>query len=123
MNNTENALPSDSGKITNYKTWLFFDEFVSYALDDLARERNISKAEMLRIFTGIPFGKNIGTYDPELLLAFGITPDQIVLMFDEAENEAEENGCFHPHHRLKTLTSSRVNLFCWSLQRRRVSTI
>lgn len=91
MNNTENALPSDSGKITNYKTWLFFDEFVSYALDDLARERNISKAEMLRIFTRIPFGKNIGTYDPELLLAFGITPDQIVLMFDEAENEAEEN--------------------------------
>ena len=92
MNNTENVLLSDSGKITNYKKWLFFDEFVSYALDDLARERSISKAEMLRIFTRIPFGKNIGTYDPELLLAFGITPDQIVLMFDEAENKAEENG-------------------------------
>lgn len=119
MNNAENALLSDSGNITEYKTWLFFDEFVSYALDDLARERNISKAEMLRIFTRIPFGKNIGTYDPELLLAFGITPDQIVLMFDEAENEAEENGTL----RLKPLTSSRVNLFCWSLQRRRVSTI
>ena len=26
MNNAENALPSDSGNITEYKTWLFFDE-------------------------------------------------------------------------------------------------
>ena len=48
MNNTEYTLPSGSGNITAYKTWLFFDEFISYALDDLARERRISKAEMLR---------------------------------------------------------------------------
>lgn len=36
MNNTEYTLPSGSGNITAYKTWLFFDEFISYALDDLA---------------------------------------------------------------------------------------
>ncbi len=96
MNNTEYTLPSGSGNITDYKSWLFFDEFVSYALDDLARERNISKAEMLRVFTRIPFGRNIGTCDPKLLLTFGITPDQIVLMFDEAEKKAEENGKIPP---------------------------
>ena len=101
MNNTENALPSDSGKITNYKTWLFFDEFVSYALDDLARERNISKAEMLRVFARIPFGKNIGKCDPKFLLAFGITPDQIALMFDEAEKKAEENRTLPPMQQVK----------------------
>lgn len=96
MNNTEYTLPSGSGNITDYKSWLFFDEFVSYALDDLTRERNISKAEMLREFTKIPFGRNIGTCDPKLLLAFGITPDQITLMFDEAEKKAEENGTLPP---------------------------
>ena len=96
MNNTEYTLPSGSGNITDYKSWLFFDEFVSYALDDLTRERNISKAEMLREFTKIPFGRNIGTCDPKLLLAFGITPDQIALMFDEAEKKAEESGTFPP---------------------------
>ena len=101
MNNTENALPSDSGNITEYKTWLFFDEFISYALDDLTRERNISKAEMLREFTKIPFGRNIGTCDPKLLLAFGITPDQIALMFDEAEKKAEENGTLPPVPQVK----------------------
>ena len=101
MNNTENALPSDSGNITEYKTWLFFDEFISYALDDLTRERNISKAEMLREFTKIPFGRNIGTCDPKLLLAFGITPDQITLMFDEAEKKAEENGTLPPVPQVK----------------------
>ena len=70
MNNAENTLPSGSGNITDYKAWLFFDEFVSYALGDLARERNISKAEMLRVFARIPFGKNIGKCDPKFLLAF-----------------------------------------------------
>ena len=51
---------------------------------------------MLREFTKIPFGRNIGTCDPKLLLAFGITPDQITLMFDEAEKKAEENGTLPP---------------------------
>lgn len=101
MNNTEYTLPSGSGNITAYKTWLFFDEFISYALDDLARERRISKAEMLREFTRIPFGKNIGKCNPKLLLAFGITPDQIALMFDEAEKKAEENGTFPPVPQVK----------------------
>ena len=96
MNNTENTLPSSSGNITDYKAWLFFDEFISYALDDLARERSISKGEMLRVFTRIPFGRNIGKCDPKLLLTFGITPDQIALMFDEAEKKAEENGTLPP---------------------------
>ena len=96
MNDTENTLPSGSGNITDYKAWLFFDEFISYALDDLARERSISKAEMLRIFIRIPFGKNVGKCDPKLLLAFGITPDQIALMFDEAEKKAEGNGILPP---------------------------
>lgn len=96
MNNTENTLPSSSGNITDYKAWLFFDEFISYALDDLARERSISKAEMLRVFTRIPFGRNIGNCDPKLLLTFGISPDQIALMFDEAEKKAEENGALPP---------------------------
>lgn len=101
MNNTEYTLPSGSGNITAYKTWLFFDEFISYALDDLARERRISKAEMLREFTRIPFGKNIGKCNPKLLLAFGITPDQIALMFDEAEKKAEENGTLPPVPQVK----------------------
>lgn len=101
MNNAENTLPSGSGNITDYKTWLFFDEFISYALDDLARERRISKAEMLREFTRIPFGKNIGKCNPKLLLAFGITPDQIALMFDEAEKKAEENGTLPPVPQVK----------------------
>lgn len=101
MNNTEYTLPSGSGNITDYKTWLFFDEFISYALDDLARERRISKAEMLREFTRIPFGKNIGKCNPKLLLAFGITPDQIALMFDEAEKKAEENGTLPPVPQVK----------------------
>lgn len=92
MNDTKNTLPSGSGNITDYKAWLFFDEFISYALDDLARERSISKAEMLRVFTRIPFGRNIGKCDPKLLLAFGISPDQIALMFDEAEKKAEKDG-------------------------------
>lgn len=101
MNNTEYTLPSGSGNITAYKTWLFFDEFISYALDDLARKRRISKAEMLREFTRIPFGKNIGKCNPKLLLAFGITPDQIALMFDEAEKKAEENGTLPPVPQVK----------------------
>ena len=101
MNNTEYTLPSGSGNITAYKTWLFFDEFISYALDDLARERRISKTEMLREFTRIPFGKNIGKCNPKLLLAFGITPDQIALMFDEAEKKAEENGTLPPVPQVK----------------------
>lgn len=101
MNNTEYTLPSGSGNITDYKAWLFFDEFVSYALGDLARERNISKAEMLRVFARIPFGKNIGKCDPKFLLAFGITPDQIALMFDEAEKKAEENGTLPPVPQVK----------------------
>ncbi len=101
MNNTEYTLPSGSGNITAYKIWLFFDEFISYALDDLARERRISKAEMLREFTRIPFGKNIGKCNPKLLLAFGITPDQIALMFDEAEKKAEENGTLPPVPQVK----------------------
>lgn len=79
-----------SESITGYKAWQFFDEFISYALDDLARERNISKAEMLRIFTSIPFGKNIGKANPQILLAFGVSPDQITMMFDENEAEAEK---------------------------------
>lgn len=101
MNNTEYTLPSGSRNITAYKTWLFFDEFISYALDDLARERRISKAEMLREFTRIPFGKNIGKCNPKLLRAFGITPDQIALMFDEAEKKAEENGTLPPVPQVK----------------------
>ena len=101
MNDTGNTLPSANGSITDYKARLFFDEFISYALDDLARERNISKAEMLRVFTRIPFGRNIGTCDPKLLLAFGITPDQIALMFDEAEKKAEENGMLPPAPQIK----------------------
>ena len=96
MNNTENTHASGSGNITDYKSWLFFDEFISYALDDLARERSISKAEMLRAFTRIPFGRNIGKCDQKLLLTFGITPDQIALMFDEAEKKAEESGTLPP---------------------------
>lgn len=107
MNNTEYTLPSGSGNITDYKSWLFFDEFISYALDDLARERNISNAEMLRVFTRIPFGRNIGTCDPKLLLAFGITPDQIALMFDEAEKKAEENGTLPPAPQIKELSRIR----------------
>ena len=101
MNNTEYTLPSGSVNITDYKSWLFFDEFISYALDDLTRERNISKAEMLRVFTRIPFGKNIGKCDPKLLLAFGITPDQIALMFDEAEKKAEKSGILPPVPQVK----------------------
>lgn len=101
MNDTGNTLPSANGSITDYKARLFFDEFISYTLDDLARERNISKAEMLRVFTRIPFGRNIGTCDPKLLLAFGITPDQIALMFDEAEKKAEENGTLPPAPQIK----------------------
>lgn len=101
MSDIENMLPSGNGNITDYKAWLFFDEFISYALDDLARERNISKAEMLRVFTRIPFGRNIGICAPKLLLAFGITPDQITLMFDEAEKKAEENGTLPPVPQVK----------------------
>lgn len=110
MNNTENTLPSGNGNITDYKAWLFFDEFISYALDDLARERNISKAEMLHVFTRIPFGKNIETCDPKLLLSFGITPDQIALMFDEAEKKAEENGTLPPMPQTKEPSCIRGKL-------------
>ena len=101
MEPNENEKFPGSESITGYKAWLFFDEFISYALDDLARERRISKAEMLREFTRIPFGKNIGKCNPKLLLAFGITPDQIALMFDEAEKKAEENGTLPPVPQVK----------------------
>ncbi len=77
-----------------------FDEFISYALMTWQGTENL-KAEMLREFTRIPFGKNIGKCNPKLLLAFGITPDQIALMFDEAEKKAEENGTLPPVPQVK----------------------
>lgn len=44
MEPNENEKFPGSESITGYKAWLFFDEFISYALDDLNVLQNIVKS-------------------------------------------------------------------------------
>ena len=95
MDDMRDKLLADIDEIKGYQDWLYFDEFVSIAIADLAEERGISKTEMFHIFARTKMGKNIGRCNPGLLLAFDVGPEQIAQMYNEREAEAKEKIQFY----------------------------
>lgn len=90
MDDIRDKLLADTDEIKGYQDWLYFDEFVSIAIEDLAEERDISKTEMFHTFAKTKMGKNIGRCNPGLFLAFDVGPEQIAQMYNEREAKARE---------------------------------